>query len=43
MSLLESFRKKEDEIKRLKLENKILKEEIIILKKLLYGIELDKE
>ena len=43
MSLLESFRKKEDEIKRLNQENKILKEEIIILKKLLYGIELDKE
>ena len=43
MSLLEPFRKKDDEIKRLKHENKILKEEIIILKKLLYGIELDKE
>lgn len=43
MSLLEPFRKKEDEIKALKQENKILKEEIIILKKLLYGIELDKK
>lgn len=35
--------KKSSEIRRLKEENKILKEEIIILKKLLYGIELDKE
>lgn len=43
MSLLEPFRKKDEEISCLKQENKILKEEIKILKKLLYGIELDKE
>lgn len=43
MSLLDWYRKNRDEITRLKEENKILKEEIIILKRLLYGIELDKE
>ena len=43
MSLLEPFRLKNDEIKRLREENKILKEEIIFLKKLLYGIDLEKE
>lgn len=43
MSLLNIFRKKNSEIEILKEENKILKAEIIVLKKLLYGIELDKE
>lgn len=35
--------KKSSEIHRLKEENQILREEIIVLKKLLYGIELDKK
>lgn len=43
MSLLDIFRKKNSELEQLKKENKILKAEIIFLKKLLYGIELDKE
>ena len=43
MSLLNVFRNKNDEITRLKEENKILKAEIIFLKKLLFDIELDKE
>lgn len=43
MSLLEPFRKKNEEIRRLREENEILKAEIIVLKKLLYGLELDKE
>lgn len=43
MSLLDVFRNKNDEIVRLKKENKILKEEIIILKKILFDLELDKE
>jgi len=43
MSILNIFRLKNIEIEELKKENKILKEEIIILKKLLYGIELDKK
>lgn len=43
MSILDIFRKKSCELEKLKQENKILKEEIIILKKLLYGIELGKK
>lgn len=43
MSLVELFRKKDLEIKKLKEENKILKAEIVFLKKLLYGLELDRE
>jgi len=43
MSLVHIFTQKNNEIRRLKEENKILKAEIIILKNLLYGIELDKE
>lgn len=43
MSLLDVFRNKNDEIIRLKKENKILKEEIIVLKKILFDLELDKE
>ena len=43
MSLLDVFRKKNDEVSRLKEENKILRAEIIILKKLLFGLELDKD
>jgi len=43
MSLLDIFRKKNDELRRLKEENKILKAEIIFLKKMLFDIDLDKE
>lgn len=43
MSLINIFRNKNDEIKKLAEENRILEAEIIILKKLLYGIDLDKE
>lgn len=43
MSLLEPFRRKDEEVRQLKKENEILKAEIIVLKRLLYGIELDKE
>ena len=43
MSLLNVFGSKDDELHRLKKENKILKAEIIVLKKLLFGLELDKE
>lgn len=43
MSLVTVFRAKNDEITRLKKENEILKAEIIILKKILFDIELDKE
>lgn len=42
MSLL-GFFKKNDELRQLKIENKILKAEIIILKKLLFDLDLDKE
>lgn len=42
MLWFKQFWKKNSELKRLKKENKILKAEIIFLKKLLYGIQLDK-
>jgi len=42
MSLLDIFRIKNDELRQIKEENKILKAEIKILKKLLFGIDLDK-
>lgn len=42
MSLINVFRTKNDELRRLKEENEILKNEIIVLKKLLFGLELDK-
>jgi len=41
MSLLNIFRNKNDEIRRLKKENEILKAEIIVLKNLLFNLELD--
>lgn len=37
MSLLEPYRKLRDKIKQLELENQILKQEVKMLKKLLYG------
>jgi len=41
MSLLNIFRDKNDELRRLKKENEILKAEIVVLKKLLFNLELD--
>jgi len=41
MSLLDIFRNKNDELRRLQQENEILKAEIIVLKNLLFNLELD--
>jgi len=41
MSLLDIFRKKSDTIRHLTEENEILRNEVRLLKELLYGIELD--
>jgi len=50
MSLLDIFRKKNDEVKRLKIllaeleqENKVFLEEIKILKNLLFGVDWNKK
>jgi hypothetical protein len=43
MSLLNIFKIKNNEIKRLEQENKILKAQIKFLKKLLFDIDSDKE
>lgn len=43
MSLVNVYRIKNEEIRRLKKENKILKNEIIMLKKLLFSLELSKK
>jgi len=42
MSLTRIFTQKNEEIRRLELENEILKNEIIVLKNLLFNLELDK-
>lgn len=41
MSLLNIFRNKNEELRRLQIENEILKAEIIVLKNLLFNLELD--
>jgi len=41
MSLLNIFRNKNDELRRLKEENEILKHEVYVLKNLLFNLELD--
>lgn len=41
MSLLNIFRNKNEELRQLKEENEILKNEVIVLKNLLFNIELD--
>jgi len=43
MSAVNIFKNKHNELRKLKKENRILKAEIIFLKKLLYGIKLGKE